>query len=274
MEEGPVYRRTAARCLGWVASELRETQGPVPSLELDEMERDRALHQVLEVSRVPTGLHNALRPYLRGDFVVAARPLEITRSGMHGLAVLAGRTSARVLAVSASDNVDVLDLGPLGAWSELYGQVEAADPEVVTVRLTARGGQDEGVESRTWFHAVAGSPGQEPVVSVRQELETVDAADRDPCPTVLSSEVTTELVEGIRRLSIARTRRSGPGSRASEAQRAAACERYRESGEAAGSGPGAEVAAAEPCPLRTEELEPLRLVQGPDRRFTAMTVAP
>lgn len=267
--------RTAAACTGWVASEIRRLPNPVPSVELDEMDRERAVGDVLEVSRVPVSLHAALRPQIRNGTILAARALELTRSGMHGLAVIVDDTRARALAVSAGDAINTIDLVELGRWVSARATVEAPGPGLVTIDLEASGGQPEGLARRAWYFGVAGGPGMRPTLAIDEETGRATPIDADPCPSVVTTSVERETEEGVLFLSFQGTRSTGPGSRAVEAARQQLCQQLRTWATAPDAGPSAaapRVRAEDLCPVAREELAPARFVQGDDRRFAPIIV--
>lgn len=273
---GPEPQRTEAQCQSWVASSLQRSTRPVPALRIDEFQRERAVREVLDVSHVPNALRTKLRTRLRERQVfLASKGLEIVQSGMHALGVVADETSITAVTANAGESATSLDLGQVGAWREVWADINAREPTLLRVEVTARGNLDGAVERR-WLYLIAGGPGQIPNRALQVEIYAEEPPDVEPCPTITVAEPRLESEGDARVLILRRARKTGPGLAALERERQGLCDLVQGWVEGADAGPGPDAGlppvAGAVCPVRTERLPPERYTQGSDGRFARTTL--
>lgn len=268
--------RTEAECLSWVASALAKSRLPVPSLQLDEFDQERSINSILEVSRVPEPIRAFVKTDLGDSVILAARALEAVKSGMRALAVVADEDSIDAMALAGDDATTMVDLGDIGVWRELWAEIDATDPALIAIEVTARGDDLGGAAVRRWLHLIATGPGEPPRLALSEELMVESPAAAAPCPSVVSAQVEHETKQAVLFLSFKRQRRTGPGVLAVEKTRQVGCDAFAAWLQA---GPDAPLPAAvgplQPaeaiCPSRVEEVETIRYAQGADRRLVRTT---
>lgn len=273
----PLFTRESALCHQWVASALQRRRSAVPSVELDSFDRDRAVHQVLEVARVPAQLRSSVRNHLGTASIIAAKALELTTSGMRTIAVLATDTQVKVLGVSASDNVNILDLVRIGHWHELFADIDTTDPNLIEIVVTARGDELEDAVSRRWVFFITAQPGQPPRLALENDLYVETAPDEDPCPQVTRARYRRETLENTLFVTFVRRQRTGPGTRAAEQAQRQACAYFNSLTQAppdAGVDDDVELprSALDICPYSSEALPRERFAQSADGRFARTTL--
>jgi tetratricopeptide (TPR) repeat protein len=273
---GGVEARTSASCQQWVASALQGVARPVPSLRLDEAELERARHEVLDVSRVPTSLRINVRPLVReNEVVLASKSLELTLSGTRAIALMANDTQVRVATSNAGDSTTSLDIGPVGRWQELWGSINSNNPTLIQIEITARGSLD-GATERRWLHLIRTTPGELPVHVFQAEVYTEQPMDTDPCPSIIAASQARETRNDALFITLNRTQRFGPGVRALDSARSGTCHYVQVWNTDLDAGPALDAGipelAATTCPIRTERLESDRYAQGSDGRFARTTL--
>lgn len=276
MGGGDRRERVEAVCRRWIASELQRSTAPVPTIELDEFDRERSIHQVLEVSRVPAQLRGDVREHLGQEVIIAAKALELTTSGMRALAILASETEVKAMAVTADDDVSFIELGRIGRWREISSEIDDDDPQLLWISVTARGDGLEDAAARRWLYLLRTTPGLPPRVVLTEDLYIEEPFDTQPCPSVTRTTVERETRDETLYLTFDRTRHSGPGSEALEQVRQQRCDRFEQTLEAEPDAglpdAGPLQTASELCPHQREDLEDVRYVQSPDGRFTETTL--
>lgn len=264
--------RTDASCKTWTASTLNDSKNPVPSLKLDEFDRGRSVDSVLEVSRVPAQIRAFVEDHLEDNVFVTARALELTKSGMQAMAIIASENHVKVLAVSAADNVNILDLGKIGRWRDIWATINITNPQLISVKIHARGDDLGGSVERHWLHLIAAGPGEPPRVALSEELLLEEPLDTEPCPHITETRYQREAEDGGIFISFSRTRRTGPGTHALEQWQQISCDQFQrwvKSGSPALPAPDADVpwTYEDICPIGVEQLESQRYTQGADGRF-------
>lgn len=273
---GQHHVRLAAMCQQWVASAIQGSPRPVPSLRLDEAEIQRSRHEVLDVSRVPTILRINVRPLIReNEVVLASKNLELTLSGAHAIAVLVTDTNVRVATANAGDTTTSLDLGTIGRWQEIWATINANNPTLIQVEVTARGHLDDAVERR-WVHLITAGPGEAPDHALQVEVYSEQPLTTDPCPSITTARQQRETRDDALYLRMNKLRRTGPGIRAFDRARTGLCQFVRSWTTEADAGPALDVGIPElapvMCPVGSAELPSERFAQGPDGRFARTTL--
>lgn len=268
--------RVDSSCHEWVASELHVSSRPVPSLSLDEFERERARTEVLDVSRVPTTLRMRLRTHIReNEVILASKGLELTASGAHAIAVLANDSSVHVLTANAGDSMTRMEISKLGRWEDIWASIDSDNPRLIKIQVIARG-RLEGAVERQWLNIVSAGPGKIPSHSLSVESHSESPLDENPCPHLIASKVRIQERDDAHFLSLAKRRIAGPGSRADTLARRGLCTLVRQNVFDADAGPPPLVeppdVAGQICRRSREDLETERYAQGSDGRFARTTL--
>jgi tetratricopeptide (TPR) repeat protein len=274
--------RVQAECHRWVASGLSRARHTVPTLLLDDMDRERSVGQVLEVSRLPTQLRHTFQKHIGNQTVIAAKNMHLSRTGMSALAVVADDTAVKALVASAGDEVVALRLGRIGRWRHLEAAIDITDPHLIAIEVEAQGlegrprtGDPGG--ARRWLHLIASDAGVPPRLAFSTEIRRETPLSETPCPSVVEGSHERQRRDGTPFLVINKTRRTGPGSKARTKAHQEECQQFGRWLKAPTEGASEDADRLPPtaeqlCPIGVEKLATERFSPTPDGRYAKTTL--